>query len=95
MCKTGIWAFPHTIRIHPVCHVSQLEPGIQNTTVPRRDCQLVYAKWVGYPITNNASDWMLANAFDDDAGKSIADAYQYPDKPGPEKFANVWEKKLS
>jgi hypothetical protein len=30
---------------------------------------------------------MLANAFDDDAGKSIAEAYQYPDKPGPEKFA--------
>ena len=60
----------------------------------RRKCQLSYhVKWVGYSISNNATDWILANAFDDDAGRLLADAYhaQHPDKPGPEKLAKDWE----
>jgi len=118
---------PSTIRIHPVFHVSQLEPEFPNTFADReqppppplivdgspeylieriidskynrtrRRCQLLYhVKWVGYPISNNASDWILADAFDDDTGKSLADAYhaQHPDKPGPEKLAKDWEKRL-
>jgi len=62
----------------------------------RRKCQLLYhVKWIGYPITNNPSDWILADAFDDDAGKPIADAFheQYPAKPGPEKLAKDWERR--
>jgi hypothetical protein len=41
-------------------------------------------------------DWILADAFDDEAGKIIADAYhaQYPDKPGPEKLAKDWERRV-
>lgn len=50
---------PSTIRIHPVFHVSQLEPEFPNTL----------------PISNNSSDWILANAFDDDAGKPLVKAY--------------------
>jgi len=63
----------------------------------RRKCQLLYhIKWIGYPITNNPSNWILANVFDDDAGKPIADAFheQYPAKPGPEKLAKDWERRL-
>jgi len=60
-------------------------------------CQLLYhVKWIGYPITNNPSNWILANMFDDNAGKPIADAFheQYPTKPGPEKLAKDWERRL-
>jgi hypothetical protein len=39
----------------------------------RRKCQLSYhVKWVGYPISNNPSDWILADAFDDEAGSQQA-----------------------
>jgi hypothetical protein len=118
---------PSTIRIHPVFHVSQLEPEYPNTfddreqpppppiivdgtpeylieriidskyNRVRRRCQLLYhVKWVGYPISNNPADWILADAFDDDAGKALALAYhdQNPDKPGPEKLAKDWENRL-
>ena len=114
---------PGTIRIHPVFHVSQLEPEHPNTFTnrdqppppplivdgqpeylierlidskynrTRRKCQLSYhVKWIGYPISNNPSDWILADAFDDEAGKLLADTYhtQHPDKPGPEKLAKDW-----
>ena len=62
----------------------------------RSKCQLAYhVKWVGYPISNNASDWILADAFDDPAGRLLADAYhdQHPAKPGPEKLARDWERR--
>jgi hypothetical protein len=111
---------PNTIRVHPVFHVSQLEPENPNTfedcneppppplivdgnpeyliesiihsnyNRTRRMCQLLYhVKWVGYPIPNNPSDLILADAFDDDAVKSITDAFhaQHAQKPGPEKLA--------
>ena len=114
---------PSTVRIHPVFHVSQLEPEFPNTfedrkqppppplivegqpeylieriidskyNRARRRCQLSYhVKWVGYPISNLPSDWILADAFDDEAGKVLADAYhaQHPDKPGPHKLAKDW-----
>ena len=35
----------------------------------RCKCQLLYhVKWTGYLISNNATNWILANAFDDEAG---------------------------
>src|SRR5258706_16437486 len=61
-------------------------------------CQLSYhVKWVGYPISNNPSDWILATAFDDNTGKMPAKAYhdQRPQKPGPEKLAKDWEHRLN
>ena len=122
---------PSTIWIHPVFHVSQLEPEFPNTfdnrdqppppplivdgkpeylieriieriidskyNRTRRRCQLLYhVKWVGYPISNNSNDWILADAFDDDAGRLLTDAYhaQYPIKPGLEKLAKDWESRL-
>lgn len=114
---------PGTIRIHPVFHVSQLEPEFPNTfddrdqppppplivdgqpeylieriidskyNCTRRKCQLSYhVKWVGYPISNLPSDWILVDAFDDDPGKILTDAYhaQHPDRPGPERLAKDW-----
>jgi len=116
---------PGTIRIHPVFHVSSLEPEHPNTFLDRdqppppplivegmpeylierivdskynrvrKKCQLLYLiKWVGYPISNNPSDWILADTFNDNSGKPIADAYhdQYPAKPGPERLAKDWER---
>ena len=115
---------PSTIRIHPVFHVSQLDPEHPNTFEDREQpappplivdgapeylidriidskynrtrckCQLSYhVKWTGYPISNNPSDWILADAFDDDAGRLLTNAYhdQHPAKPGPEKLARDWE----
>ena len=61
----------------------------------RRKCQLLYhVKWTGYPITNNVSDWILADAFDDEPGRLLTDAYhaQHSLKPGPERLAKDWEK---
>jgi hypothetical protein len=116
---------PSTIRIHPVFHVSQLEPEHPNTFEDRdqpppplivdgkpeylieriidskynrvrRKCQLLYhVKWTGYPITNNATDWILADAFDDDSGRLLTDAYhaQQPFRPGPERLARDWERR--
>jgi len=117
---------PGTIRIHPVFHVSQLEPEHPNTFTDReqppppplivdgqpeylierlidskynrtrRRCQLSYhVKWVGYPISNAPSDWILADAFDDAAGKLLTEAYhsQFPLKPGPEKLAVDFERR--
>ena len=117
---------PSTIRIHPVFHVSQLEPEHPNTFEDREQppppplivdgdpeylierivdskfnrvrhkCQLSYhVKWVGYPISNNPSDWILATAFNNDAGQVLATAYhdQHPLKPGPEKLAQDWERR--
>jgi hypothetical protein len=38
----------------------------------RRTCQLSHhVKWVGYPISNTPSDWILAGPFDDEAGKIL------------------------
>jgi len=82
-----------TICIHPVFHMSQLEPEDSNTfedcnqparpplivggqpeylieqiidsryNLVRRKFRLQYhVKWVGYPISNNPSDWILADA---------------------------------
>lgn len=118
---------PNTIRIHPVFHVSQLEPELPNTfedceqppPLPliidrqpkyliecilgskynhtRQICQLSYhAKWVGYSISDNSSNWILATAFDDKAGWILTDAYhaQHPAKPGPEKLAKDWEHRM-
>jgi len=117
---------PSTICIHPVFHISQLEPEFPNTFddceqplpppiivdgTPKyliewiidskynctcHHCQLMYhVKWVSYPISNNSSYWILADAFNDTAGKPIAEAYhaQFPDKLGPEKLAKDWEKR--
>ena len=117
---------PSTIRIHPVFHVSQLEPEHPNTfndrdqppppplivdrrpeylieriidskyNRVRRRCQLLYhVKWTGYPISNNPTDWILADAFDDEPGKLLTDAYhtQYPQKPGLERLAKDWAKR--
>src|SRR5258706_12374973 len=119
---------PSTICIHPVFHVSQLEPKFPNTfnnhnqppppplivngnpeylikriinlkyNQMRRHCQLSYhIKWISYPISNNPSDWILADAFDDNASKSLADVYhtQHPDKPSPEKLTKDWEKQIN
>ena len=115
---------PSTIRIHPVFHVSQLEPKTPNTFADcdqlpppplivdgqpkylikcildskynhtHQKCQLSYhVKWEGYPISNAPSDWILADAFNDKAGKQLTDAYhaQYSDKPSLEKLAKDWE----
>jgi transposase InsO family protein len=117
---------PSTIRIHPVFHVSQLEPEDPNTFEDReqppppplivdgqpeflidwiidskynrvrRKCQLLYhVKWTGYPISNNPSNWILADAFDDEPGRLLTDTYhtQYPLQPGPEFLAKDWEKR--
>jgi len=50
---------------------------------------------VGYPILNNSSDFILANAFDDTARKLIADAYheQHPAKLEPEHLTKDWEQR--
>jgi hypothetical protein len=38
----------------------------------RRTCQLGYhVKWVGYPISNTPSDWVLADAFGDEARRIL------------------------
>ena len=117
---------PSTIRIHPVFHVSQLEPEHPNTFKDCEQppppalivdgkpeyliehiidlkynrvccqCQLLYhVKWTGYPISNNAADWILADAFDDEPGRLLTNAYhvQHPLKPGPEHLAKDWEKR--
>jgi len=49
---------------------------------------------VGYPISNNLSDWILADAFDDAARQILTEAYhdQQPQKPGPEVLFKDWEK---
>jgi hypothetical protein len=63
-----------------------------------KSCQLIYhVKRVGYPISNNASDWILADDFDDNAGKHFTAAYhaQRPDNPGPEKLAKDWNKRVN
>ena len=60
------------------------------------NCQLLYhIKWISYPITNNPSNWILVNTFDDDSGKPIADAFheQHPTKPHPECLAKDWERR--
>jgi hypothetical protein len=118
---------PTTICIHPIFHISQLEPKHPNTFTnceqppppplivngqpkylieqildskynqTRRKCQLSYhVKWVGYPISNNPSDWILANAFDHKARQVLADVYhaQHLNKPGPEKLAWDWESRI-
>jgi len=59
-------------------------------------CQLSYhVKWVGYPISNAPSDWILADTFNDAAGKLLTEAYhsQFPLKPGPEKLVVDWEQR--
>ena len=39
-------------------------------------CQLSYhVKWTGYPISNNPSNWILTDAFDDDAGRLLPDTH--------------------
>ena len=99
-----------TIQIHPIFHVSQLEPKTPNSfkdceqppppplivngnpeylikhiidskyNCVRCKCQLLYhVKWVGYPISNTSSDWLLATTFNDDVGKLIAEAYHKQD----------------
>ena len=111
---------PSTIRIHPVFHISQLEPEHPNTfkdckqppppalIVNRKpkylikhiidlkynhvhcQCQLLYhVKWTGYLISNNAADWILADAFDNKPGCLLTDMYhdQHPLKPGLECLA--------
>jgi len=116
---------PSTIRIHPIFHVSQLEPEHSNTFADREQpppppliingqleylieciidskynrvrwkCQLLYlVKWVGYPILNNPSNWILADTFDDAPGRVLTEAYhdQQPQKPGPEVLFKDWEK---
>ena len=62
----------------------------------RRKCQLLYhIKWAGYPISNNPSDWILANALDDEAGKLIAGAYheQHSTMRGSEHLAKEREQR--
>jgi len=62
----------------------------------RHKCQLLYhIKWVGYPISNNLSDWVLANTFDDKARKRLSDTYheQHLAKPGPKLLAKDWERR--
>jgi len=51
-----------------------------------------HVRWAGYPISNNPSDWILADAFDDPAGQVFTTAYpaQYVNKPSPEKLARGW-----
>ena len=59
----------------------------------RRKCQLQYhVKWVDYPISNNPSDWILADAFDDPARQALTTAYhtQHSNKPGLEALAKGW-----
>jgi hypothetical protein len=95
-----------TIRIHPMFHISQLEPEDPNTfedreqpppppliidgqpeylieriinskyNHTRRKCQLLYhVQWVGYPISNNPSNWILATVFDNAPGRQLTEAY--------------------
>ena len=50
-------------------------------------CQLLYhVKWTGYPISNNSTDWILADTFDSEPGKLLTNTFhsQHPLKPGPE-----------
>jgi hypothetical protein len=50
---------------------------------------------MGYPISNNPPDWILADAFDNEPGRLLTNAYhmQYPLQPGPEFLAKDWENK--
>ena len=59
----------------------------------RRKCELQYhVKWVGYPISNSPSDWILADAFDDPARQVLTTTYyeKHAKKPSPEKLAKGW-----
>jgi hypothetical protein len=49
---------------------------------------------MGYPISNNPSDWILADAFNNEPGRLLTKAYhmQYPLQPGLEFLAKDWEK---
>ena len=118
---------PSTICIHPIFHISQLEPEHPNTFADREQppppllivdsqleylikciidskynrvcqkCQLLHhVKWVGYPISNNPSDWILADTFDDALGQLLTEAYhnQQPQKLGPEVLFKDWEKRV-
>jgi len=46
------------------------------------------------PTRRNPSDWLLADAFDDEVGKLIAGSYheQHPTKPSPERLVKEWER---
>ena len=59
----------------------------------RRKCRLlVHIRWL-VPRSQTTIGLHLSSAFDDDAGKPIADAYheQHPAKPGPERLAKDLE----
>jgi len=59
----------------------------------RCKCQLQYhIKWVDCPISNDPSNWILADAFDDPAGQLTTTAYraQHANQPSLEKLAKGW-----
>jgi len=63
--------------------------------VRRKHQPLYHIKWVGYPISENPSDWVLTDAFDDEAEKHLSDAYHEQNlaKPDPELLAKDWERR--
>ena len=75
--------------IGPLLHSS-------STAAPMRFHLPYRLKRVGYLISNSLSDWLLADAFDDEAGRPIMDTYRekHAARPVPEALAKDRDRRL-